>query len=66
MAANQTTMMGPNTTATVAVPRLCAANSSTRITLLIGTIHGSRSGAKSLRPSTADSTEMAGVMTASP
>ena len=76
---NQTSVIGPKKRATFSVPRDCTANSATRITTVIGsTDNSSRAahstcgmmrsscGATSFRPSTADSTEMAGVMTASP
>ena len=59
-------MMGANTAPTLAVPRFCTANSNTMITAEIGTIQWSSAGAMISRPSTAPSTEMAGVMTPSP
>ena len=70
MAANQRVMIGPNTTPTRAVPRDCTANSA--ISRPIETI--STSGVwkwaptpgTDLSPSTADRTEMAGVMMPSP
>ena len=46
--------------------RRWTANSATMITAVIGTIHSSRSGSTTLRPSTADSTEIAGVIMLSP
>ena len=66
MAANHAAVIGPNHAATAAVPLLCTARSATRIATLSGRTNGSREGATSLRPSTAESTEMAGVMIASP
>ena len=49
-----------------AVPWLCTANRPIRITRLSGRTYGSKAGVTSLQPSTAESTEMAGVMMASP
>ena len=66
MAANQTNVIGPNKAATFAVPRDCAANSAIRITTVIGTTNSSNAGVATFRPSTAESTESAGVMMASP
>ena len=63
---NQTTMMGPNMAATFAVPRLCAANSAIRMMTVSGTTNSVKAGLASLSPSTAESTEIAGVMTESP
>ena len=63
---NQTSVIGPKKRATFSVPRDCTANSSTRMAIVIGRTAASSCGATSLRPSTADSTEMAGVITASP
>ena len=37
MATNQTAMTGPNSAATLAVPRDCNANSTSRITIVSGT-----------------------------
>ena len=59
-------MIGPNQAATAAVPRLCTLNSPTRIARLSGMTKGSKAGVASFSPSTADSTEIAGVMIASP
>ena len=58
--------MGPKNCATLAVPRDCTLNRPTRIATVIGSTAYCICGAISFRPSTADSTEMAGVMTASP
>src|SRR6185503_7911271 len=63
---NQMTMMGPNIAATLAVPRLCAANKAIRIITVNGTTKSPNAGLASLSPSTADSTEIAGVITESP
>ena len=51
---------------TPAVPWLWNQNSTTRITIVIGTTYGSSTGVATPRPSTAPSTEMAGVMMPSP
>ena len=59
-------MIGPNKAATLAVPRLCMAKSPIRMTIDRGTTAFSKAGAMSFRPSTADMTESAGVMAASP
>ena len=64
--ANHSTMIGPNRAATLAVPRPCMAKSPTRMTIERGTTAFSKAGAMTLRPSTADMTESAGVMAASP
>ena len=66
MTTNQTTMTGPNTRPTLPVPRYCMANSATITATLIGRTKSFSSGAETSRPSTADSTEMAGVITPSP
>ena len=60
-------MIGPNTAPTLAVPCRWNMNSATRMTLdTIGTTHGGICGVATAMPSTAPSTEMAGVMTPSP
>ncbi len=67
MATNQTSMMGPNTAPTIAVPRFWNTNSRPpgwRRTA--GTTRCQSGGAATATPSTAPSTEMAGVMTPSP
>ena len=66
MAMNQSAVIGPKKAATLAVPRDCTANSATRITTVSGTMKGSKAGVTTLRPSIADSTDSAGVITASP
>ena len=63
---NQTTMTGPNTRPTASVPRLCTANRPTRMTHATGITQSSKAGDATLNPSTALSTEMAGVMRPSP
>ena len=62
MARNHAVMTGPNSRPTRAVPMRCAANSNTRITTVIGMTSDSSSGSTTRRPSTADSTEIAGVI----
>ena len=66
MAANHSTMMGPNTRPTLWVPRDCTANNAMMMTTEAGTISSCASGKLTLRPSTADMTEIAGVITPSP
>ena len=66
MTRNQTIITGPKTRPTAAVPRRCTANSATMITAVIGTIRSSNDGLTTLSPSTADSTEIAGVIMLSP
>jgi hypothetical protein len=63
---NQLTMIGPNRRPILAVPRRCIMNSPIRIASVSGKMKSSNAGATSLRPSMAESTEMAGVMTPSP
>src|SRR5229473_2148023 len=59
-------MTGPKADATRAVPLLWTANSTTRMKIVSGTTKCSSAGVASLRPSTADSTEIAGVIMESP
>ena len=66
MATNQAIITGPNTRPTAAVPRRCTRNSTTMITAVIGTTSSSSDGSTTLSPSTADSTEIAGVIMLSP
>ena len=66
IATNQTIMTGPNSRPTAAVPRRWTANSSTMITAVIGTTSSSSAGSTTFRPSTAESTEIAGVIMLSP
>jgi hypothetical protein len=63
---NQTAVTGPNTAATPAVPRRWKKNSPRMIRKAIGTTRCSSAGVAMLSPSTAPSTEMAGVMMPSP
>ena len=48
------------------VPRFCTEKSAMRITQVSGTTNGEKASVATSRPSTADSTEIAGVMTPSP
>ena len=66
MATNQTSMTGPNKAATFAVPRDCAANKTSRTTTVNGTTYSWNAGVATSTPSIADSTDKAGVITASP
>ena len=66
LTAKNTTMIGPKNAATPAVPRLCARNSRTRITTVAGRTKRASSASTCLSPSSAESTDIAGVMIASP
>ena len=66
MATNQIAVTGPNSAATLAVPRDWNANNTSRITIVSGTMYPWNAGVATSRPSTADNTDSAGVMTASP
>jgi len=63
---NQTTVIGPKSLPTLPVPWLWIAKRPTMIPTVTGTTHFASAGVATDRPSTADSTEIAGVMTASP
>jgi hypothetical protein len=63
---NQTIITGPKMRPTTAVPNRWARNSSRMITAVIGTTASAKPGRITFRPSTADSTEMAGVIMLSP
>ncbi len=65
-AANHTTITGPKMPPMNPVPRFWITKRPTSTTSVIGTTNGVRTGASSFSPSTADSTEMAGVMAPSP
>ena len=54
--------MGPKNAPTKAVPLLCAQNKMNNTNKVIGNIMGCKTGAASSKPSTADNTEMAGVI----
>ena len=51
---------------TTLVPKRCTANSTVMIASVIGTTSGAIDGDATSRPSTADSTEIAGVIMLSP
>src|SRR5437764_15043242 len=61
MTPNQTSITGPNIAPMRAVPRLCTRNKPIRITSVTGITHEARVGAAISSPSTAESTEIAGV-----
>ena len=63
---NQMTMIGPNARPTRWVPNRCTANSTVRMTIPIGSTASASSGRATSKPSTADSTEIAGVINESP
>ena len=63
---NQTNMIGPKTAPTPAVPRRWKKKRTTRITIVSGITYGLKNGVAISRPSTALSTEMAGVIMPSP
>jgi len=66
MTRNQSSITGPKMLPMNAVPFLCTRNRPIKMAMLIGTTRGASWGASSFKPSTALSTEMAGVMTPSP
>ena len=59
-------MTGPNSSPTLAVPRDWIANRPTRIAIASGMTKGSNPAWTVVSPSTADSTEIAGVIIESP
>ncbi len=63
---NQTIITGPNMRPTAPVPRRWVAKRTTMIAAVIGTIRWSSEGSTTFRPSTEDSTEIAGVIMLSP
>ena len=63
---NHSTITGPNTFPTLAVPKRWPANRPNRINRLIGTTHRVKTGDTTSRPSTAPSTVMGGVIMPSP
>ena len=63
---NQTMVTGPNKRPTLPVPFIWMENSPIRMPMVMGTMKCSKLGVAILMPSTADSTEIAGVMMASP
>ena len=66
IAANQATITGPKNRPTTAVPTRCTANRHAMITAVSGTTHAASEGRTTFSPSTADSTEIAGVIMLSP
>ncbi len=66
MAANQINMTGPNILPMLAVPRGCSANNATSTNTVAGSTYGSNAGIARWRPSSAESTEIAGVIAPSP
>ncbi len=63
---NHTNVTGPKIFPTPEVPWYCTANRIVRINTVIGIIYGSKKGVATFNPSTALSTEMAGVIIPSP
>ena len=63
---NHNSMTGPNTLPTTPVPLRWTANSPIRMTIVIGITKRVMAGACTSSPSTADSTEIAGVIRLSP
>ena len=59
-------MIGPKSLPTTDVPRRWIQNSITRMTMVMGITHSESAGETISSPSTAEITDMAGVMTASP
>ena len=66
MTANHTRVSGPKNLPMPAVPCFCTANRPNRITSVSGITNFLKAGDTTSMPSTADSTEIAGVMTPSP
>ncbi len=66
MERNQQRMIGPKILPTCAVPRRWIAKSAVRMTTVSGTTTSSKRGVTIRRPSTAESTLIAGVMIPSP
>ena len=58
--------MGPKMRPMDPVPKRCARNSTISTPTVMGSTKGVSAGSSTLRPSTAESTEMAGVMAPSP
>ena len=63
---NHTSVIGPNARPMPPVPRRCTANSTVSTTSVTGSTTPCMRGAATSSPSTADSTEIAGVITPSP
>ena len=66
MTKNHTIITGPKNRPTVAVPCRCTRNRPVMMTAVSGTTSSARPGSTTLSPSTAESTEMAGVIMLSP
>jgi hypothetical protein len=66
MQTNHTSITGPKIFPTPVVPRLWIRKRMTRITIVIGSTTCSNIGVATASPSTAESTEIAGVMIPSP
>ena len=66
MVTNHTSVMGPKNLPMPAVPRFCTAKRQNSTTSVSGITHSLNAGDTTSRPSTADSTEIAGVITPSP
>ena len=64
--ANQTSVTGPKKRPMPPVPRFCTANRQNNTTSVSGITQSLKRGDTTSRPSMADSTEIAGVMTPSP
>ncbi len=64
--ANQASITGPKMRPMEPVPKRCARNSPMSTTIVMGSTKDDSAGASTFRPSTADSTEMAGVIAPSP
>ena len=63
---NHSTVIGPKKRPTLPVPKRCTKKSPVSTSKVIGSTKRCSEGAATSRPSTADSTEIAGVMTPSP
>ena len=66
MMRNQANMIGPNARPIAAVPNGCTANSASRTTVAAGNTYVVNAGAICSTPSSAESTEIAGVIAPSP
>ena len=66
MIRNQAGMIGPNARPSAAVPNGCTANSASRMAIAAGSTYPVKAGAICSMPSSAESTEIAGVIAPSP
>lgn len=66
MAKNHNKVIGPKNFPIIAVPCLCTKNKAVKIPILIGTMYFASVGVAIDKPSTADNTDIAGVMIPSP